>query len=93
MLRKLTHWMLGMYMSQYYYVVAKSFISENSFRQTPTFGRDTIRKFSTNSSEMKKLAARDYEDLLQVRLLFIPNIKAMAQLPAVRYPYIRRFTS
>jgi hypothetical protein len=30
------------------------------------FGRDTIRKFSSNSSDMKKLAARDFENLLQV---------------------------
>lgn len=37
-----------------------------SYRSMPTFGRDTIRRFSTNSSEMKKLAARDYNDLLQV---------------------------
>ncbi|KAG6914461.1 hypothetical protein DXG01_017109 [Tephrocybe rancida] len=35
------------------------------FRDTPTFGSDTIRKFSSNSSEMKKLAAHNYEDLLQ----------------------------
>jgi hypothetical protein len=32
----------------------------------PSFGGDTIRKFSTNSSELKKLAARDFENLLQV---------------------------
>jgi hypothetical protein len=31
----------------------------------PQFGQ-TIRKFTNNVSEMKKLAARDYEDLLQV---------------------------
>lgn len=37
------------------------------FRQIPTFGRDTIRKFSSNTSEMKKLCARDFEDILQVR--------------------------
>jgi hypothetical protein len=36
------------------------------FRQIQTFGRDTIRRFSDNVSEMKKLAARDFEDLLQV---------------------------
>lgn len=36
------------------------------FRRIPTFGRDTIRKFSSNISEMKKLAARDFEDILQV---------------------------
>lgn len=32
------------------------------------FGRDTIRRFHDNVSEMKKLAARDFEDLLQVSL-------------------------
>lgn len=47
-----------------YFVTGFTF--KNSFRSTPTFGRDTIRKFSANSSEMKKLAARDYEDILQV---------------------------
>lgn len=35
------------------------------FRLVPTFGRGTIRRFSANASEMKKLAARNYEDLLQ----------------------------
>ncbi|KAF9783930.1 hypothetical protein BJ322DRAFT_1109780 [Thelephora terrestris] len=35
------------------------------FRQVPTFGLDTIRKFSNNVSAMKKLAARDFEDILQ----------------------------
>ncbi|KIN94465.1 hypothetical protein M404DRAFT_35030 [Pisolithus tinctorius Marx 270] len=35
------------------------------YRQVPTFGRDTICKFSNNASVMKKLAARDFEDLLQ----------------------------
>ena len=36
------------------------------YHQIPTFGSGTIRMFSQNSSEMKKLAARDFEDLLQV---------------------------
>ena len=36
------------------------------YRGVPTFGSQTIRRFTTNASEMKKLAARDYEDLLQV---------------------------
>ncbi|KJA20502.1 hypothetical protein HYPSUDRAFT_142132 [Hypholoma sublateritium FD-334 SS-4] len=35
------------------------------FRNMPTFGSSTIRRFATNASEMKKLAARDFEDLLQ----------------------------
>ena len=36
------------------------------FRQIQTFGRGTIRRFRNNTSEMKKLAARDFEDILQV---------------------------
>lgn len=39
------------------------------YRLLPTFGKDTIRRFSTNSSEMKKLAAHNFEDLLQVLIL------------------------
>ncbi|KAI0691329.1 hypothetical protein BC835DRAFT_1279354 [Cytidiella melzeri] len=35
------------------------------FRQVPTFGRDTIRRFTKNTADMKKLAARDFEDILQ----------------------------
>lgn len=43
----------------------------DSYRQIPTFGGDTIRRFSANASAMRKLAARDFEDLLQVCFLFI----------------------
>ncbi|KAJ3512913.1 hypothetical protein NMY22_g15195 [Coprinellus aureogranulatus] len=35
------------------------------YRQVPTFGRDTIRRFSNSVSLLKQLAARDYEDMLQ----------------------------
>ncbi|KAF7964872.1 hypothetical protein HWV62_1965 [Athelia sp. TMB] len=35
------------------------------FRQIPSFGRDAIRRFVNNVSDLKQLAARDYEDLLQ----------------------------
>lgn len=38
----------------------------NRYRDIPTFGRGTIRKFNNNVSAMKKMAARDFEDLLQV---------------------------
>ena len=31
------------------------------------FGYGTIRRFPSNVSDMKKLAARDFEDILQVR--------------------------
>lgn len=39
----------------------------DSFRETPPFGRDTIRVFRRNVSDLKGFAARDYEDVLQVR--------------------------
>ncbi|KAK7015137.1 hypothetical protein VNI00_019203 [Paramarasmius palmivorus] len=35
------------------------------YRTVPVFGTSTIRRFASNASEMKKLAARDFEDLLQ----------------------------
>ncbi|KAJ3554423.1 hypothetical protein NM688_g3120 [Phlebia brevispora] len=35
------------------------------FRAVPTFGNTTIRRFGINVSGLKKLAARDYEDILQ----------------------------
>ena len=37
------------------------------YRQVPTFGCNTIRRFSHDVSGMKQLGARDFEDLLQVR--------------------------
>ncbi|KAG2022247.1 hypothetical protein CC2G_000019 [Coprinopsis cinerea AmutBmut pab1-1] len=38
---------------------------DSRFRQISAFGSNTIRRFATNTSEMKKLAARDFEDILQ----------------------------
>ncbi|KAF8546524.1 hypothetical protein OG21DRAFT_1426767, partial [Imleria badia] len=35
------------------------------FRLVPTFGRDMIRTFGSNVSNLAKLAARDYENILQ----------------------------
>ena len=40
--------------------------SYTSFRMVPTFRRDMIHKFSANVSDLSKLAARDFEDILQV---------------------------
>lgn len=37
------------------------------YRDVPPFGRDTIRKFYRNVSDLKGFAARDYEDVLQVK--------------------------
>ncbi|KIK79863.1 hypothetical protein PAXRUDRAFT_16092 [Paxillus rubicundulus Ve08.2h10] len=45
---------------------------------TPTFGRDTIRKFSANVSGLTKLAVRDFEDLLQCAL---PAFKCLLPEP------------
>lgn len=39
------------------------------YRLTPTFGNGVIQRFRTNPSAMKKLAGRDYEDLLQVNII------------------------
>ncbi|KAF6747597.1 hypothetical protein DFP72DRAFT_972254 [Ephemerocybe angulata] len=44
------------------------------FRQVPTFGKDTIRRFRNNVSEMKQLAARDFEDLLQCAIPVIEGL-------------------
>ncbi|EGN93613.1 hypothetical protein SERLA73DRAFT_63876 [Serpula lacrymans var. lacrymans S7.3] len=38
---------------------------DSRFRQMPTFGQGAIRGFSSNVSEMKNLAARNFEDILQ----------------------------
>ncbi|KAI0634460.1 hypothetical protein C8Q77DRAFT_1217600 [Trametes polyzona] len=48
------------------------------FRQVPTFGRSTIRKFAYNVSEMKRMAARDFEDILQC---IIPCIEGLIPSP------------
>lgn len=46
-----------------------SVVEMNSrYKQVPPFGRDTIRRILYNVSELPKLAARDYEDLLQVQI-------------------------
>jgi hypothetical protein len=61
-------WIDGMLMCRCIECCSRHKTLHKSFRQVPTFGRDTIRRFSNNISELKKLAARDFEDLLQVRI-------------------------
>jgi len=39
------------------------------FRHVPSYGNGVIRRFTNNTSEMKKLAARDFEDILQGRFV------------------------
>ncbi|KAG2052970.1 hypothetical protein BDR06DRAFT_886839 [Suillus hirtellus] len=41
------------------------------FRQVPTFGNGVICKFMNNTSKMKRLAAQDFKDILQVFLAFL----------------------
>ncbi|CDO76810.1 hypothetical protein BN946_scf185033.g7 [Trametes cinnabarina] len=48
------------------------------FRKVPTFGRDVIRRFSANMSEMKQFAAHDFEDSLQC---FIPVVDRLLPEP------------
>ncbi|KAG6807184.1 hypothetical protein H0H92_008486, partial [Tricholoma furcatifolium] len=51
---------------------------DRRFREIPTFGIDTIRRFSNNTSEMKKLAARDFEDIL---VCAIPSFEGLLPEP------------
>lgn len=50
------------------------------YRAVPTFGRTTIRKFTDNASAMKKLAARNYEDLLQVCRVYFNDMLPYSDL-------------
>jgi hypothetical protein len=36
----------------------------------PTFGKDTIRRFTENTSKLKHMAARNFEDFLQASVPF-----------------------
>ena len=49
-----------------------------------------IRKFDANVSAMKKLAARDWEDLLQVFFLLFWLATELISLFPVRNPSLRR---
>ncbi|KAF8958641.1 hypothetical protein BDZ97DRAFT_1906426 [Flammula alnicola] len=55
---------------------------DRRYHQISTFGKGTIRTFTVNSSEMKKLAARDFEDLLQCA---IPCFEGLLEDPHNRY--------
>ncbi|TFY52773.1 hypothetical protein EVJ58_g9823 [Rhodofomes roseus] len=53
------------------------FLNER-FRRIPTFGRNTIRRFSRNVSGLKQMAGRDFEDILQC---IIPVVEGMLPPP------------
>ncbi|KAG1845733.1 hypothetical protein DFJ58DRAFT_730795 [Suillus subalutaceus] len=47
---------------------------DSRFRQLPSYGNGVIRKFANNTSEMKRLAARDFEDILQCAILVFKGL-------------------
>lgn len=65
----------------------------------PPFGRAVIRRFGANASAMKKMAARNFEDLLQVREAHFLNHVKLTKISAQyrflkicsRSPITRRF--
>jgi len=58
-----------------------------SFRQVPTFGRDTIRKFGGSVSSLTKMTARGFEDIIQVGSFLASSVRKRAEsLPSVGYP-------
>ncbi len=65
------------------------------FRMIPTFGRGTIRRFKNNVSDLKNFAARDYEDILQVRSLSCQcsSVLTLNTALAVRHAMLRRALS
>jgi hypothetical protein len=54
------------YMTYKFDAIDRELKTLNSYHQVPTFGCDTIRHFQTNVSGLKKMAARDFKDILQV---------------------------
>ncbi|KAG2059281.1 hypothetical protein BDR06DRAFT_979903 [Suillus hirtellus] len=47
---------------------------DKRYRQVPPFGSATIRRFSSNTSEMSNMAARNFEDLLQCSILVFEGL-------------------
>lgn len=50
------------------------------FRLISPFGKDGIRRFANNASQMKKLAAHNFEDLLQVPWDAFPVVGSFEKL-------------
>jgi hypothetical protein len=44
------------------------------FREIPPFGVDGIRRITTNRSELKRMTAHDFEDMLQVGFNTLVNV-------------------
>jgi hypothetical protein len=61
--------MKGTILVRQFQLLPRTETHKRRFRNIPQFSQ-TIRNFTNNVSEMKKLAARDYKDVLQVRLQY-----------------------
>ena len=61
---------------------------DRRFEKMPVFGKETIRKFSSNTSALNKMAARDFEDILQVMyLLYVADPNSyIFSIPSVFHP-------
>lgn len=70
-----------------------STLTHRRFRLVPSFGNGVIRTFANNTSEMKRLAAHDFEDILQVCCVdcFLVML-ADAFSISVLLPYLKGFS-
>ena len=53
------------------------------YRQVPLFRWDTICQFARNMSELKRMAARDFEDILQVSTTLVTRSVTMVFIAAI----------
>ncbi len=75
------------------FVTYMTLIEDHSrYRLIPTFGRSTIRRVSENTSALKKLAGRDFEDYLQVNMSYYPSYHAFSQPRSVQYQSLKGFS-
>jgi hypothetical protein len=56
----------GAYASERQPTIHPKVLSHFRLRCVPKFGKDTIRQFTSNASHLRKIAAHDFEDILQV---------------------------
>ena len=62
------------------------------FREIPPFGIDGIRKITSNQSELKKMTAHEYEDMLLVCEELVDNLNEVNfDLYSVLYRFLMAF--
>jgi hypothetical protein len=76
------------------HLFVETLTSVQRFRELPSFGKDTIRRFSNNVSGLRKLAARDFENIFQVRVCGAQPLEVRpVDCMIVRYTSLRGSTS